>query len=111
MSGVPIGILIVILLIVIPVVKILRAKYASLKERIVWFLISLLGLPIGLFLGYLQIQAIQNAPTGAEKMQLLISQSTLPNNIMIFWALIAFFIFRYLYFTKRKSKTESVQQS
>ena len=111
MSGVPIGILIIILLIFIPVVKILRAKYASLKERIVWFLISLLGLPIGLFLGYLQIQTIQNAQTEAEKMQLLISQSTLPNNIMTFWALIAFFIFRYLYFTKRKSKSESVKQS
>lgn len=109
MSGVPIGILIIILLIIIPVIKILRAQYASLKERLIWFFISLLGLPIGLFLGYLQMQSIQSAQTEAEKMQLLISQSTLPNNIMMFWALIVFFIFRYLYLTKRKSKSEAVK--
>ena len=111
MSGVPIGILIIALLIIIPVVKILRAKYASLKERLVWFSISLLGLPIGLLLGYLQRQSIQNAQTEVEKIQLLMSMSPLPNNIMTFWTLIVFFIFRYMYLTKRKSKSELLQKS
>lgn len=111
MNGVPIGILIVILLIIVPMIKILRAKYASLKEKVIWFLISLLGLPIGLFLGYLQALTIQDAQTDIEKMQLLVSQSTLPNMIMNFWALVVFFIFRYLYLTKRKSKSEIVKQS
>ena len=96
MSGIPIGILIIALLIIIPVVKILRAKYASLKERLVWFVISLLGLPIGFLLGYLQMKSIQNAQTEAEKIQLLMSMSSLPNNIMTFWALIVFFIFKYI---------------
>ncbi len=111
MSGVPIGILLVILLIIIPPVMILRAKYASLKERVIWFLISLLGLFIGFFLGYLQALDIQNAQTDTEKIELLVSQSIIPNMIMNYWALITFLIFRYLYFSKRKSKILKANKS
>lgn len=94
MNGVPIGILIMFLLVVVPPVIIWRAKYANPKQRLIWFVVSLLGIPIGLLWKYIDMQRVLSAPTDVEKAKLLVSMPPLANLLFMFWAITALILFK-----------------
>lgn len=101
MSGVPIGILLFILLVVVPPIAILRSKYASPKKRRMWFLASLLGIPIGLLWTYIDIQRVVAASVDGERGKDLVSMPAFGNLLLVFWPVGVFLLFRILN-TQRK---------
>lgn len=52
MSGVPIGILIAVIIMIVPIYKILRANHVLFKYRVAWLLVTAFGIAGGLYNGY-----------------------------------------------------------
>jgi len=90
MSGVPIGILIAGIIMVVPVYKILRASHVPIKFRVGWILVALFGMAVGIEMSVLQMQAIQDAATEQEQSRAILTMSAWPNIIFIFSPLTAY---------------------
>lgn len=90
MSGVPIGILIAVIIMIVPIYKILRANHVLFKYRVAWLLVTTFGIAGGLLMGIVQMQAIQEAATAQARARALIGMSPWPNIIVIFSPLAAY---------------------
>ena len=101
--GIVIGVVFAISCIIVPIILILRAPYINFIEKIVWFLLSILGLPIAFLMDYPYTQAIKNASTQAEISQAIINQheNSFANVTFIFWALVVFIVFKIFYARKQ----------
>lgn len=102
--GIVLGIFIAVAFMVLPIIKILLAKYISFLEKMIWFFVSILWLPIALFMDYPYDQAVKNA-TSQEEINQLISthhESSFSLPIVVFWALLVFLIFKIVY-TRREA--------
>lgn len=102
--GLGLGIFIAIGFMLIPIIKILLAKYITLLEKLVWLLISILWLPIAFIMDYSYNQALKNATSQEEYYQLISThhESSFSGNILVFWALLVFLIFKIVY-TRRQA--------
>jgi hypothetical protein len=96
--GILLAVLFVCAMIVIPIIKILQAKYITSLEKIIWFLLSILGIPIQFLLDYPYSQALKNSTNHDEVIQLLVHyRASSFNVIYIFWAVMIFLIFKITY--------------
>jgi|GEM_PF-2109467 hypothetical protein len=97
--GIFIAVIFVIAINIIPIGKIILAKYISTFEKIIWFLLSILGIPIGLILDYPFQKALKNS-TNQEEINQLINlhrDSSFSGSITLFWAISIFIIFKISY--------------
>ncbi len=97
--GIFIAVIFVLAINLIPIGKIVLAKYISTFEKIVWFLFSVLGIPIGLALDYPFHKALKNSTNQEEIYQLinLHRDSSFSGSIALFWAISIFIIFKISY--------------
>ena len=94
MSGVPIGIVVAVLLICVPIYKILTANYAPLKIRMLWLVLALGCIAVSLFMSHLQALEYRNATTDQERLSAMIGMGGTGNLIFIFGPLSVFLLLK-----------------
>ena len=84
---------------IIPISKIVLAKYITSTEKTIWFVLSILGIPIGFILDYPFDKALKNSINQEEIHQLINHHldSSFSNLVTLFWAISIFLIFKISY--------------